>query len=87
MIGSVPKGGDKVCGMLNLAIAKKNYAFRSTKLFTDKLQKNVLEKNITPYKLRNACSLKIELPKFSGYDSSMDFFTSNFMQFQKIGRA
>ena len=47
------------------------------------MRKNVLEKDITPDKLRNACSVKIENFKFAGYESSMDFYTFK-TQFQRL---
>ena len=83
LTGLVPTGGRKVRSMLNQIIVRKNSVDRSKKFFEEKLQKIVLDKDITPDKLRNACSIKIELPKFSGYECSMDFFTFK-TQFQKL---
>ena len=83
LTGLVPKGGDEVRKLLDRVTTMKNASVVSRKKFADKLRKIVLEKDITPDKLRNACSLKIELPKFSGYDSSMDFYTFK-TQFQTL---
>ena len=40
-------------------------------------------RDVTPDKMRNAASLKIELPKFSGYDCEIDFYTFK-SEFQKL---
>ena len=50
-----------------LALKRKN--------FLKNLQETVIERDISPDKMKNALGLKIELPKFSGYDSKMDIFT------------
>ena len=43
--------------------------------FFDTLNSVIKERDITPEKMKNASALKIELPRFTGYDSKMDFFT------------
>ena len=42
-------------------------------------------RDITPDKLRNASTLKVEIPKFSGYDCTIDFFTFK-REFENTGR-
>ena len=54
-------------------------------IFLEKLQGIVIERNITPDKLKNACSLQIDLPKFIGYNSKMEFYTFE-GEFKKISR-
>ena len=44
-------------------------------MFQQNLQTILNTRDITPDNLRNAATLKVELPKFSGYDCSIDFFT------------
>ena len=45
------------------------------KEFLKKLKSIVETRDVTPDKLKNASTLKIELPKFSGYSSEMDYYT------------
>ena len=51
--------------------------------FSASLQKIVIERDITPEKMKNVSGLTIELPKYSGYESKMDYFTFK-SQFQKL---
>ena len=51
--------------------------------FFEKLQKIVLDRDITAEKLKNGSDMLLELPKFSGYDCEMDFFTFK-TQFRKL---
>ena len=83
LTGLVPKGGKKVREMLDLVTIKKNATLERRKRFGDSLRKIVLDRDITPDKLRNACSVKIDNFKFGGYESSMDFYTFK-TQFQKL---
>ena len=43
--------------------------------FLKNLKTVVESRDVTPDKLKNASTLKIELPKFCGYSSQMDFYT------------
>ena len=47
------------------------------------MQSILVERDITPDKLKNASTLKVEIPKFSGYDSKMDFYTFK-SEFKKL---
>ena len=69
--------------MLDLVNIKKIATLERRKKFGDSLRKIVLDRDITPDKLRNACSVKIENFKFGGYESNMDFYTFK-TQFQKL---
>ena len=42
-----------------------------------------MERDITPDKLKTASTLQFELPKFSGYDCKMGFYTFK-SEFQKL---
>ena len=43
--------------------------------FFSKLQKIMVDRDITTEKLKNGSDLLLDIPKFSGYQSQMDFFT------------
>ena len=58
----------KVCKTRDRIASKKDEFF-------DSLQKVIVERDISVEKIKNASGLKIDLPKFSGYDGSIDFFT------------
>ena len=58
----------KVCRTRDRIAAKKD-------VFYDELNKIVVEKDISVEKMKNASDLSINLPKFSGYDGQIDFFT------------
>ena len=77
----VSDGADN--NLLDVASKKRDAVAKKRKIFCEKLKKIVSERDITPEKLRDAASFKIELPKFTGYDSTMDFFTFK-SQFQKL---
>ena len=51
--------------------------------FVNSLQDIVASRDITPDKLKNACTIQIDVPKFSGYDSKIDYFSFK-SKFQKL---
>ena len=51
--------------------------------FYDALRKIVLVRDITPEKMKQASELTIDLPKFTGYDAKLDFFTFR-TEFRKL---
>ena len=51
--------------------------------FITELQTIVLERDISESKIKNLSSLKIEIPKFSGYNSKIDIYTFKTI-FQKL---
>ena len=51
--------------------------------YSKNLQSVVVSRDITPDKMKNACTLQIDIPKFSGYESSIDFFSFK-TKFQKL---
>ena len=58
----------KVCKTRDRIASKKDEFF-------DNLQKVIAERDISVEKIKNATGLEVELPKFSGYDGPIDFFT------------
>ena len=67
LTGLVPKGGGKVREMLDLVNIKKIATLERRKKFGDSLRKIVLDRDITPDKLCNACSVKIENFRGGGF--------------------
>ena len=67
------KSVTKTCG--RLAVKRDS--------FFERLQKLVLDRDITAEKLKNGSEMLLELPKFGGYQSEMDFFTFK-TQFRKL---
>ena len=78
-----PNGGEGAQQLLRKAIQIRDGLAKSKKAFLKSLQKIVSDRDITPDKMKNASSLKIELPKFSGYESKIDFYTFK-SQFKKL---
>lgn len=71
----VVDGKDLVQDLLDRAVAKRDLIAEKRKSFRTKLEAILMNRDITPDKLKNASTLKVEIPKFSGYDSLMDFYT------------
>ena len=67
-IGAIRKSIDET-------ILKRNNLAKCRKQFVTSLQKVLKERDISDGKLKNASALKIDLPKFFGYDFKMDFYT------------
>ena len=78
-----PGGGETAQKLLRDAIVKRDELVEKRDKFVKNLSAVVIERDITPDKMKNASGLKIELPKFSGYDCAMDFYTFR-SQFQKL---
>ena len=78
----VPGGGSEVQELLNSASAKRDTVSDKRNEFLKKLKAIVESRDVTPDKLKNASTLDIDLPKFSGYSCEMDFYTfkSKFIQ-------
>ena len=79
----VTEGGHEVQTMFQSATSKRDIVADKKKAFYKKLQSILVERDITPNKLKNASTLKVEIPKFSGYDSKMDFYTFK-SEFKKL---
>ena len=52
-------------------------------LYLANLDKEIIACDLSEEKLRNASILKLELPKFKGYDSSIDYYTFK-AEFEKL---
>ena len=79
----VAGGGDAGQKMLDNAIVKRDSVLKNKTLFEKNLQNILADRDITPDKMKNASMLKIELPRFSGYEGRMDLFTFK-SEFQKL---
>ena len=79
----VCEGGDTLRAHLDSATRKRDELNVKRKAFFEKMQKIVLDRDVTPDKLKNAATMRIDLPKFSGYDCKMDLFTFK-SEFQKL---
>ena len=71
----VSGGGEEVKKLLDSASAKLDSVSVKRKKFLKDLKAVVDLRDVTPDKLKNASTLTIELPKFCGYSSQMDFYT------------
>ena len=83
LAGLVSGGGEEVEKLLESAVTRKNEVIAKKDTFFKKLQSIVSARDATSDKLKNAASLKINLPKFSGYDCQMDFYTFK-SEFKKL---
>ena len=83
LAGLVSGGGEKVQKLLDTVTAKKVEVLGMKNTFFKDLEAIVATRDVTPDKMKNAASLKIELPKFSGYDCEIDFYTFK-SEFQKL---
>ena len=72
-----------VQNLLRLAICRRDAIADKRRVFKQNLDRILTNRDITLDKLRNASSLKIEIPKFSGNGCSMDFYTFK-TEFQKL---
>ena len=76
-------GGQKVTKMFDKISKTRDRLRKKKDEFYKKLNDIILERDITPDKLRNASELIIDLPKFCGYDGKIDFFTFK-SEFKKL---
>ena len=79
----VPEGGNAVEILLSAATTARDSVATQKSKFLDILQTILLDRDITPDKLKNASILQIELSKFSGYHGKIDYFTFK-SQFKKL---
>ena len=83
-LSSYVVSGDPVTGdMLTQALSKRDHVAALKKDFQKNLSRILVDRDVTPDKLKNATSLDIELGKFSGYDCAIDFFTFK-SDFQRV---
>ena len=78
-----PGGVEGVQKIVENALGVRDEFAKLRENFLRDLEIVVSERDITPDKMKNASGLKIEIPKFSGYDSKIDYYTFK-SQFQKL---
>ena len=71
----VSLGGQPVEALLKKVCKTRDRIASKKDEFYDNLKRVIVERDISEEKIKNASGLKIDLPKFSGYDGSIDFFT------------
>ena len=79
----IPPGGEKVEKMYKKLCKARDRLAKKKSDFFEKLQEILLKHDITADKLKHAAELTIDLPKFSGYDSKLDFYTFK-SEFKKL---
>ena len=70
-----PFAGPKSLDLLQKVSKTRDRIVSKREDFRDTLSKLVRERDITAEKMKQASELVVNLPRFSGYDSEMDFFT------------
>ena len=70
-----PFGGPKSLKLLEKVSKTREKIVSKRENFRDALSKIVRDRDITAEKLKQASDLVVDLPKFTGYDSVMDFYT------------
>ena len=75
LAGFCSGGGEEVENLLKTAIERKDEVIVKKNTFFKNLQSIVSKRDVTADKLKNAASLTIDIPKFSGYDCKIDFYT------------
>ena len=76
-------GGADVKNLWEAATKKRDIVAKKRTDFLGKLQSVIKERDVTPEKMKNATTLRIELPKFGGYGSKMDLYTFK-SEFKKL---
>ena len=76
-------GGIPVQNLLQESVTVREALAVKKKKFNQLLSELVTKRDVTADKLKNASLLKIEIPKFSGYDSKMDVYTFK-SEFKKL---
>ena len=83
MASLVSVGGEKVKRMLVQVSRTRDKLVSKRESFEDELSTIVVQRDITPEKMKQAAELSIELPKFTGYEGKMDFYTFR-TEFKKL---
>ena len=78
-----PTSGGKFVKMIEKVNKARDRLVLKKDNFSDALCKIVLTRDITPEKMKQASELAIDLPKFTGYDGKLDFFTFR-TEFKKL---
>ena len=75
--------GEEKEKLLEKPIDDKNKALKARNDFAKSLHSIFTERDISEEKLKNASGLKIELPKFKGYESKTDIYSFK-SEFEKL---
>ena len=71
----VSVGGRPVETLLEKVRKTRDRIAAKKDVFYDELNKIIVDRDISVEKMKNASELTVDLPKFSGYDGQIDFFT------------
>ena len=80
-----PSDYDQTNGILELAHNVKNNARESLARYRKDLGQEVKNRELGSGKIRDTSILSLELPKYRGYGSSLDFYTFR-SEFEKLKR-
>ena len=75
LASSAPNAGDRIVDLVSKISRTRDKLVSKREKFCDDLSKIVLDRDITLDKMKEAADIPIELPKFTGYEGKMDFFT------------
>ena len=78
-----PNAGERIVDLVSKISRTRDKLVSKREKFCDDLSKIILDRDITLEKVKQAAEIPIELPKFTGYDGKMDFFTFQ-SEFKKL---
>ena len=78
-----PSGNDEAEKNLEKACVLKKNLKISIEKYQEKLKKEIENRDLSSAKIKDASTLKLNLPKFSGYSSKMDYYTFK-AEFEKL---
>ena len=78
-----PNAGERIVDLVSEISRTRDKLVSKREKFCDDLSKIILDRDITLEKMKQAAEIPIELPKFTGYDGKMDFFTFQ-SEFKKL---
>ena len=78
-----PNAGERIVDLVSKISRTRDKLVSKREKFCDDLCKIILDRDITLEKMKQAAEIPIELPKFTGYDGKMDFFTFQ-SEFKKL---
>ena len=70
-----PLAGERIVGLVCKISRTRDKLVSKRERFSDELTKIIIDRDITLEKMKQASDIPIEIPKFTGYDCKMDFFT------------
>lgn len=83
LISSLALGHTDGQDIVDKVFTTRDMIVEKRKTFQKTLDSIMKDRDISPEKLKNSGEMKIEIPKFSGYDSPMNFFTFK-AEFRKL---